>query len=498
MRFIGIDVGTTHCKVALFDEKGRTIKLEKKPTITHQSNDGLSYYKPEEIWNIIYGMLKGIVTAADSEGIISIGIASMAETGLLVDKDTGQPRTEMVPWFDKRSMEQYELLCREGDERELFKRTGLYPSYKYGLTKILWFAQQDPSLLENAIWLSAADYIAYRLTGQLGTDYSLAARTYAYRIDKKEWDQEWLNTFGLEEDLFPVVRPSGIPLGEVQGGSDLPRGIKVAVAGHDHVCAALAVGAIKPGIVFDSIGTAETLVGALNERELGEEEYSSGLSYGRHVFEGKFFWMGGLSASGGSIEWLRKQLGTEPLSYREINDLLEKTGPGPTGIIYFPYLSGSGAPLPDPRVRGAFLGLKAEHGKGDLLKAVLEGTAFEMESIRRAARKVLDKDIEEFVAVGGGTRNKTWMKIKASISDCIINIPPLNEATLLGAALVAAIGAGVFSSVREAIANLSFKNDMEVVTPVEEIKGSYARIYEKEYLELQKPIRKYFSKVGEN
>ena len=441
-RLIGIDLGTTHCKVGLFDEKGRLLHLEKQATITHQSADGRLAYDPEELWQQFAGMLKRVQAVARPGEVLAIGIASMAEAGLLVDKRTGKAKTEIVPWYDRRTMKQYERICQVGDARTLFTRIGLFPSYKHGLAKILWFKEQEPSLLADGIWLSAADYLAFRLTGKFGTDHTLAARTYAYRIDRKEWDEEWLAAFGLPAGLFPTVEASGTSLGEVRRELGFLPGIKVAVAGHDHLCAALAVGAITPGVVFDSIGTAESLIGTLDQRVLGDKEYNSHLSFGCHVVPGKMVWIGGLSAAGGSLEWLRRQLGDEPLSYRKIEDLLASTGPEPTGIIYYPYLSGSGAPLRDPKVRGALIGLRAEHGKADLLKAILEGTAYEMEAIRRAAAQVADGGIEQFVAVGGGTRNRTWMRIKATVSGCTIRIPPVEEATLLGAALLAAIGAG--------------------------------------------------------
>ena len=205
MKLIGIDIGTTHCKVGLFDAKGRMLCLEKEATITHQSNDGRFAYDPEELWQQFAGMLKRIITRAAPGEVQAIAIASMAEAGLLVDKRTGKAKTEIVPWYDQRTMEQYEWICQEGDERTLFSRTGLYPSYKHGLAKILWFKEQDPALLHDGIWLSTADYLAYRLTGQFGTDHTLAARTYAYRIDQKKWDENGWRV-SVEARPFPPVK----------------------------------------------------------------------------------------------------------------------------------------------------------------------------------------------------------------------------------------------------------------------------------------------------
>jgi xylulokinase len=161
----------------------------------------------------------------------------------------------------------------------------------------------------------------------------------------------------------------------------LEPGVPVVIAGHDHISAAFAVGAVRPGLILNSMGTAETLVGTLEERALTKQDYASGLSFGLHAVPGALFWMGGASASGGSVEWLRGLLGDErePLTYKQVLSLLEQAASDPTGILYYPYLSGSGAPWTDAAEKASFIGLRARHGKPELLKAVLEGTAYEME-----------------------------------------------------------------------------------------------------------------------
>ncbi|HET7657007.1 MAG TPA: FGGY family carbohydrate kinase [Bacillales bacterium] len=489
---LGIDIGTTHCKVGLFNLNGKEIKTTKRNTSVYRDEDG-SYFEPEEIWGSVVDMIQELVPTYEGR-IEAIGITSMAETGLLLDRKKGLPRIPFIPWFDQRAKKEAEQIAADIDALEHFSKTGLRSSYKYGLAKILWLKNRKPDLLKDAVWLSAADYIAYRLTGEVGTDYTLAARTYAFRIDQKKWDSTLLDQFGLNEDLFPNVLPSGKPVGVTNGdsGCGLQKEIPVAVSGHDHVCAALAVGAVEPGIVFDSVGTAETLVGTLNHTELGEKEFHSGLSYGCHVVGDRYFWMGGASASGGSLEWLRSRLSDPPLSYESIRKKLSSISLGPTGILYFPYLSGSGAPKPDANVKAAFIGISEEHKTEHLIKAVLEGTAFEMESIRRSAEAVTGEVINEIAVVGGGTQNEHWMQIKADVSGCPLWIPSISEATLLGAVLTAGIGCGIFGSAGKAISVADSQERTKVISNEEEHKA-YQDIYEKGYLKLQDPLRKFFS-----
>lgn len=491
---LGIDVGTTNIKAGLFALDGRVVKIAALPTMTRKTVHGQFYYEPEELWKTVATVIRE-VTAGRSPGEVAvIGVASMAESGVLIERGTGRPRSLFIPWFETCALEQAERIAGEADPVELFARTGLHKSFKYGLAKLLWLKEQDEEITDDAVWLSVSDYIAYRLTGRMATDYTLAARTYAFRLDEKRWDEDWIRHFGFQPSLFPEVGPSGRPVGGVLGehlGLGLLAGTPVSVCGHDHVCASVAVGAIQPGLVFDSMGTAETLVGIIPERRLGEAEFRSGLSYGLHVLPGNGFWMGGISASGGSVEWLRGQVFEGESTYDDLLALLAEAKAGPTGILYFPYLSGSGAPKPDPKARGAFIGLGTAHHRSDLLKAVLEGTAYQMEAIRRAAERATDSTIEKILAVGGGTRNLHWMQIKADISGCRFDLSPVAEATLLGAAMTAAIGCGLYASAQEAVHAVASSQEIVSIEPNNEWNEQYQELFEGGYLSLQEPLRQF-------
>jgi xylulokinase len=497
---LAVDIGTTHCKAGLFVLEGKSLRIagiDGQAMHPLKSSSSYSFFDPAELWQTVQAAIRAVSRLVAPRQIVSVGIASMAETGLLVDRVGGEPRSPMLPWYDSVAA-CYEDLSRplvdHRSQVERFTRSGIRPSFKASLAKILWLRSQDESLVQGSTWLSAADFVAYRLTGSMGTDYSLAGRTYAFRIDRKTWDGEWLGQFGLSSRLFPRPLPSGVPVGECQPSPaealGLLAGTPVAICGHDHVCAAFAAGACAPGRVFDSMGTAETLIGVMAGRELGEQEYASRLAYGCHVLEGRYYWLGGLSASGGSVEWLRSLLGDSPLSYPEIESLAMKASPEPTGILYFPYLAGSGTPHPDPQVKGAFIGLKTRHTRADIVKAILEGTAFEMEYIRRQAVEANGRIWDPILAAGGGTRNRIWMQIKADVSGCRFEVPAMPEATLLGAALLAGIGAGVFADETTALAARP-RQEVEIYSPQPDRHQAYRALFERGYLVLQEPLRAF-------
>ncbi|MBY0145951.1 L-fuculokinase [Neobacillus niacini] len=494
MALLGIDIGTTHCKAGVFRDDGSQIQIDVSPTITHYNKQGEPYYLPDEIWGNITRCLKEVMLCCD-EKVWAIGITSMAETGLLVDRQSGKPRTNFIPWFSRCAEGEAEEIANEDSPLHRFQKTGLHSSYKYGLAKIIHLRKQQTDILDDAVWLSASDFIAYKLTGHFATDYSLAARTYAFQIDQLSWDQDWIRHFNLPDQLFPEALPSGTKMGITLSTEleelGIPQGIPVTVAGHDHLAAALAVGAVTPGSVFDSIGTAETLVGAIEKKQLTEVDFASGLTFGCHVVRDKFFWMGGISASGGSIEWFRNQFSDRKMSYDEIMSLSARSIEGPSGILYYPYLSGSGSPQPDPFARAAFIGLKTSHKREDLLKAMMEGTAYELESIRRSAEKIAGQLINQMISVGGGTKNHYWMQIKSDITNCHLAVPEINEATLLGAAITAGICSGVYKDEEEAAKAIQFTNPKEII-PNQQYHHEYKRLYEEGYMGLQLHLRNFY------
>lgn len=493
MALLGIDIGTTHCKAGLFAMDGAAIHIASRPMLVRRTSDGRPFFDPQELWATAAEVI-GEAAAAATAPIAAIGVASMAESGLLLDRGDGAPRSEVLPWFDTSSQLNADAIASRSDPLQVFLKTGLRVTYKSSLARLLWLRDRSPGIMQGAVWLSAADYIAYRLTGAFGTDYSLAGRTCAFDIQTQRWDESWLRTWGLSADLFPPAQPAGTPLGvaaSAWSALGLPAGIPVAVSGHDHVCGALAAGAVEPGVVFDSMGTAEVLIGVFPDRcPLSEPDFRSGLMVGCHVMDGYRYWMGGLSASGGSVEWIRSHLADPPLSYDDLLRLLDSAAPEPTGILFFPYLLGSGSPHTDPAVRAAFVGLSASHTRADLAKSVLEGAAYEIEFIRRAGERMAGHPIDRLTAAGGGTRNRPWLQIKADVSGAAIHVSPEPEATLLGAALAAGIGAGVYASVKEASAAIA-QRPMSVLHPDPDRHRRYNYLFEA-YLRFQEPLRALF------
>jgi xylulokinase len=209
-------------------------------------------------------LLQGLLQRLPSGYIpVGISVASVAESVVGIDK-RGHPTGPIIAWHDRRSALEAEWLRSRISEEEVFAITGSPIDETFALFKLLWLQRPRPEQFKAAVrWLLVADWIAFSLTGEMAANASLACRTLAFDIATLEWSEQLLQAAGLDRRTFAEVRSSGISIGnvipEIANRCGLPKGVVVAVGGHDHVCGALAAGTIKPGILLDSIGTSEAL-----------------------------------------------------------------------------------------------------------------------------------------------------------------------------------------------------------------------------------------------
>src|SRR5215207_2039450 len=241
MTLLAIDVGTTHCKAALFSQAGKLLHVASRPMVVERADSSdYASYEPERLWRILCEAIGEVTARADQPRLAAIGIASMAETGMLLDRRRGVQRSPFLPWFDTAAAPFAELIEQQALAAERFGIFGIHPSFKCSLAKILWWRKHAAQTLTGMVWLSVADYIAYRLTGTLATDYSLAGRTYAFALRRRAWAKTWLEQLGLSGELFPAARPAGTASGVSSSGFEqigLAAGIPVVIAGHDYFSA---------------------------------------------------------------------------------------------------------------------------------------------------------------------------------------------------------------------------------------------------------------------
>lgn len=423
---IALDVGTTHIKAMLFREDGVILAEEKAQTPLEQTKEG-GVYRPHILWGIAAGQLLSLTEKAQGT-CTGISITGMAEAGLVVNRKNGREESDIIPWFDRRTVGLAAKVDAAEDDGN-FKSTGLRNSFKYGIYKFLWLLGHGNIDKEQAVWLSVCDYLMYKLTGELITDPSFAARTYVYDIVKGCWDMDRIKRYGLKECNFPKVTASGQAAGIWE-----EKNIPVAVAGHDHICAAFGLLYKHPEGICDSAGTSETYIGRLKGIGGGLDK-ESGMLYGPFADSGWFF-MASVPSSGHSVEWFRRKLQNKPFDYTEMNDRLLALKRKPTGILYYPYLTGMGSPYYDAGCEGAMLGLREEHDCYQVLKGIMEGIQYQAAWLLAVIKEKHGDtaDIKNIVCAGGAVNNMALMQLKADILGIPVLIPRTAEATLAGAA----------------------------------------------------------------
>lgn len=485
MYLLGVDVGTTNWKVIAFTSRGEAVASFSCPTRTHWEEGGRAVYHAAEVWE---GVCAGIRAVLDQLGpdrareVAGIAVASIGEAGVLLD-GAGEPALPVMAWFDPRT-EPQERWWREvyGAERA-YRITGFPPKYIASANKILWWREHEPEAFARARrWLCMADYVAWRLTGEMAMDYSLASRTLLFDIRRRRWSEELLAATDLPASLFPEPVPSGTRLGRVSGAAaratGLPEHVVVAAGGHDHICGALAAGVVAPGDALDSMGTAEAVLLVLEEPALSDALLAHGYTLGCHTARDRYYLMGGLRSAGGAIEWLKglfPDLGEGEAFYRALAAEAGQSPPGSRGCRFLPHLTGMVHP-PAATVRAAWLGLGLGHRRPDLLRAVIEGLALEAALNLTTMARLAAQPLRRVLAIGGGARNELWLQIKAATLPCPLEVHPVAEATALGAAVLAGLAAGVYPDEAGALRQLARKG--RAVEPPDGLAAVYGPLLE--------------------
>jgi xylulokinase len=484
-RLAGLDIGTANTKAAIFSTSGRVLGGASVPTPTHYPRPGWAYHRADELWEAAARALREAIARSGSGRVTSLAVASVAEAAVPLDAD-GRPTHETIAWFDQRTQPQAERLAGLVGMERLFLTTGLPLEPIYGLCKLLWLKENEPEAYKRTTcWLNVADYIAYRLSGVTATDHSLASRTLALDLRKLEWDVDILVEAGVSPDVLAPLAQSGTALGEItteaSEATGLNRDAIVAAGGHDHVCGALAVGIVAPGMVLDSLGTAEALFLPLREPISDPKLGARGYSQGAHVVAGGYYVIGGLYTSGASIEWVRRLVGgvDHNILVREAEDVPA----GSLGVSFLPYLRLASPPQDDPKARGAFVGLSTDVTRGALYRSVLEGLAFDFRNSLEALEEHTGAHEEGSIyAIGGGTRNDLLMRIKAAALDETITMAGVEEATSLGAAILGGVGAGVWPDAAAALGDI--EHDWAPVDPDPKAAVTYEALFSRVFKNL--------------
>jgi xylulokinase len=327
-------------------------------------------------------------------------------------------------------------------------------SPSYSIEKLMWLKANEPDVYEKTVhMLNAKDYINFRLTGKVATDYSDASGTNAFDLNTFKWSELIVDASGVDGTMLPEARPStdvlGIVTAEAAEATGLKKGTPVAVGGGDGSCAAVGVGCIRPGMAYNYVGSSSWIALA-SEKPIVDARMRT-MNWA-HVVPGYLHPAGTMQTAGSSYQWLRNEIcglevaeaeqkGISP--YELINEKIEGSPPGANGLLFLPYLLGERTPRWNPNARGAFIGLTLSHKRADILRAVLEGVTYNLCIIADIFREQVPFD--SITVIGGGAKGEVWRQMMADIYNCRIQkLSVLEEATSMGAAVTAGVASEVF------------------------------------------------------
>jgi xylulokinase len=481
---LGIDIGTTHTKVAIYNKRGKLLAQQKALTPKGKSKDGLINFFPDKIWKTTARLIKQAVSEAGVE-IRAMAVSSFGEGGVSLDENF-LPTYDVIPWYDEqRTLGQLEQLSKKIEAKHFYRVTGLYPSAIHSVFKWLWLKEEKSKAWQKTkLWLSMTDFISYKLSGTAFMEAGQAARTMAYDVVQNQWSEDILKAAGLSTNFLPPVVPATTPLGgitrEASKLTGLPKGTPVFVGGHDHFCAALACGALTPDVGLDSLGTAEAFTIGMPGK--ANPKKSQGLAVGPHVLEDYSYLLGGLYTSGGVLSWLKTLLSLE--NFSDLPKLAAKVQPGESPL-FIANFHGAAPPFNDPHATGAFLEVKPEHTREHFARAVMEGIAFELKASFVYFEKVTGQRMELIRMVGA--HNPLWENIRAAIYERPVETSGHDDMVTMGTALLAGLGGRIYQTPQEAI-TMTYKVK-RTVYPNAKWQNLYEAPY-KRYLKYREALRK--------
>ena len=458
MTIIAYDLGTGGNKASLYDADGRCLAAVFVPYETSYPRAGWHEQRPIDWWQAVVQSTRGLL---DAEGVDPEAIECLAISGhslgcvpLAADGSLLRPSTPI--WSDKRPGEQVARFFQKVDPADWYRMTGNgFPAPHYTALKIMWYRDNEPEMFRRIDKVvGTKDFINYKLTGEIKTDYSYASGSGVYDLLAWDYSDELIAASGLPWEILPQIVPSTEILGELSceaaGELGLPRGVKVACGGVDNSCMALGAKNIAEGRTYASLGSSSWIAVSSQQPVLDQRTKPYVFT---HVIPGMFTSAFGVFSTGTSLKWVRdrtcsnllrqaEQEGKDP--YDVLTALAETSPVGANKLLFNPSMAGGSSLDPSPHVRGALLGLDLGHTQADVVRSALEGIALNLRMVLDELRR-LCRVGDEMVAVGGGSKSRLWRQILAdALGIRVVKTNVGQEAGSLGAAAVAAVGAGLW------------------------------------------------------
>lgn len=446
---LGIDVGTSALKAALFTPDGRAVAQASRGYATRHPQPGWAEQDPADWWGAACAATREALDAAGARPgeVACVGVDGQSWAAVAVDAQ-GEALLPTPIWTDTRAREECAQLERLAGAEALFACGGNPLGPGYTLPKIRWYQRHAPQAMARAAAvLQSNGYIVRRLTGECTQDASQGYGLACFDVRRGRWDLDLAKALQVPAQLLPPVRACHEVVGRVTAQAaaltGLTQGTPVVAGGLDAACGALGAGVTEPGQTQEQGGQAGGMSICLDAPVADPR-----LILSQHVAPGRWLLQGGTTGGGGALKWLREQVCPE-LSFEQMSELAAGVPAGSGGVLFLPYMEGERSPLWNPDARGAFYGLRYGVGRAHLVRAVMEGVAFSLRHNLDVAAAAGAR-AGTLRAMGGAANSRVWTQIKADVTGRTIEVPGSDTATALGAAMLAGMGAGVYADAAEA------------------------------------------------
>ncbi len=502
MSLMGLDIGTTGTKATIFDEEGRARASAYREYSMLHPRPGWMELDPEEVWRNVKEAVAEAAGRVPRDPVKAFAISVLGEAAVPVAED-GSVLANSILGFDSRTTELFDRWIAEHDRAEIMRICGQPASQMFTIVKLMWIKQEQPELYRRmARFLTFEAFAHLRMGLEPRVDHSMAARTMAFDIHRKQYSKKLCKWAGVRAELFAEAAPTGTVVGKLGRKAakelGLPAGCLVVAGSHDQPAGALGSGVTQPRVAMDATGTVECFAVAMDAPVVNETLLENNLACYPHAAEGLYVALAFNFTGGSLFRWLRDNFARAEVEEaarggRNVYDLLiEQMTAEPTDLFVVPHFMMTGTPHLDGNPIGAVVGLTLSTRRGEFLRAALEGIGYEMKLNVDILRQA-GVEVDEFRAIGGGAKSDFWLQLKADMYNRRVVKLAVPEAASLGMAIAAGLAAGVYTSASQAAAEL-IRPEAVFVPDI-----GRARYYDEkleQYRELYGALKEWQRKVG--
>lgn len=439
MYVIGLDVGTTGTKALCVDEKGTVVAGGYKEYAL--KSDGVRVTQnAADWWDAAVFAIRKATAEINTDEVVAISMSTQAASMLPCDSE-GYAIGDVITWMDARSSAEAKELADTIGAENVYKKSGWLANPVLDAAKILWMKRNDTETFNEAYkFITTLEYMNNKLTGNMVIDPTNAVMRQLFDLQSEKWDKDILDFIGITEDKLPEIRPIGECVGTLTKDAaetlGLPETVKVYNGAHDQYCASVGCGAVESGDMLLATGTTWVVLGVTDKLLYTENHVSPGI----HPVHGKYGALASMVSAGSSLNWYKKLIDGD---FKVMDAEAEKRMKSAENLFSLPYICGAGFPHNRPDVRGAFFGLDVGHDQYDLARAMMEGVAFEAAGLLSLFSEN-GMSISKLMMTGGAARSDLWSSIVGYVTGCEIYRMKEPETCCIGAAMTAAVGAGMF------------------------------------------------------